>query len=155
MSDEQDDAHPLRRAVTNNNFESVVDKLLSKARSEGQFDSLEGKGRPLEQADDTLVPEEMRAGYRMLKNAGFAPPWIEARRELESDRAALATWLRQANEHWARLGHSEREALRAEYRTKLKALNSAILTHNLTVPESAGQIPGVRVEAELAKLGVL
>jgi hypothetical protein len=154
MTDEKRaDAPAPRRPPTHSTFESVIDQLLSKARSQGHFDNLEGKGRPLDREDDALVPEDARAAFRMLKNAGFAPAWIEARRSLEGERAELGAWLRRANERWPRLGGGERETLRAEYRGKLQALNSAILTHNLTCPESAGQIPGVRMDVELAKLG--
>jgi DnaJ homolog subfamily C member 28 len=152
--DERDDAHPLRRAVTSNNFESVVDQLLGQARSKGQFDNLPGQGRPLqEDAEEALVPPELRTGFRMLKNAGFAPPWVEARRSIEADRAQLGIWLTQTNARWPRLDEPARAKLRAEYRRKLEDLQREILNHNLTAPESAGQIPGVQLALELAKLG--
>ena len=41
-----------------------------------------GEGRPLELDDDSLVPEELRLAYRVLKNAGYVPPEVEARREI-------------------------------------------------------------------------
>jgi DnaJ homolog subfamily C member 28 len=149
-----DDAHPLRRPVTHNNFENVVDQLLGKARASGQFDNLQGQGRPLKQdAEEALVPEELRAGYRMLKNAGYAPPWVEARRTLDEQRAELAGWLAQANNRWRNLDAGGREKLRAEYQRRLQELQREILNYNLTAPESAGQVPGLQIALELKKLG--
>ncbi|HWQ14541.1 MAG TPA: DUF1992 domain-containing protein [Roseiflexaceae bacterium] len=151
---ERDDDHPLRRAVTARNFESVVDQLLDKARAEGAFDNLPGQGRPLEQeAEEAHVPPELRAGFRMLKNAGFAPPWVEARRAIEQERSELAGWLAQANARWPRLDRASRAKLRAEYRRRLEDLQRSILNHNLTAPQSAGQVPGLKLPEELAKLG--
>ncbi len=152
--DERDDTHPMRRPLTRSNFESVVDKLLDEARSRGQFDNLSGQGRPLqEDPEERLVPPELRTGFRMLKNAGFAPPWVEARRAIEQDRGELAGWLAQANLRWPRLDEAARTRLRDEYRRKLDDLQRQILNYNLTAPESVGQIPGLKIADELAKLG--
>ena len=151
---ERDDAHPLRRPLTARTFESVVDQLLNKARAEGQFDNLAGQGQPLKaDAHEALVPDDMRAGFRMLKNAGFAPPWVEARRSLDQQRDELASWLAQANTRWQRLDAAGREKLRAEYRRRLDDLQREILNYNLTAPESAGQAPGLQIPLELKKLG--
>ncbi|MEN9935711.1 MAG: hypothetical protein RLZZ387_2290 [Chloroflexota bacterium] len=151
---ERDDSHPLRRPVTGSSFENVVDQLLNKARSEGQFDNLEGQGRPLRSdIEERLVPEELRAGFRMLKNAGFAPPWVEARRAVDQERGDLAGWLVQANARWPRLDDAARAKLREEYRRKLEDLQRQILTYNLMAPESAGQVPGLQLPIEQAKLG--
>lgn len=48
----------------------------------GEFDDLPGAGAPLDLGDDALVPEDLRAAYRVLKNSGFLPPELEARREI-------------------------------------------------------------------------
>jgi DnaJ homolog subfamily C member 28 len=152
--EQRDDDHPLKRAVTRSNFEGVVDKLLGQARDSGQFDNLQGQGQPLRKdVEDALVPEELRAGFRMLKNAGFAPPWVEARRSIEEERGNLAGWLTRANARWPRLDEPARSKLRAEYRSKLDDLQRQILNYNLTAPESPGQIPGLKIPEELAKLG--
>jgi hypothetical protein len=144
----------LRRPLTHTNFESAVDTLLNKARAAGQFENLQGQGQPLaSEPEAALVPEELRAGYRMLKNAGYAPPWVEARRALEEQRAELAGWLRKANQRWPQLDDARRSALRAEYQRRLQELQREILHYNLTVPESAGQVPGVQLALELTKLG--
>ena len=55
---------------------------IREAQARGEFDDLPGMGAPLALDDDALVPEELRVAYRMLKNAGFVPPEIEAHREI-------------------------------------------------------------------------
>src|SRR5256714_9151585 len=39
----------------------------------GEFDDLEGKGRPINLDAYFSTPEELRAGYAVLKNAGVLP----------------------------------------------------------------------------------
>ncbi|PWV63534.1 DnaJ family domain-containing protein [Plasticicumulans acidivorans] len=73
-------------------FERIVEERIAEARRAGAFDDLPGTGKPLALDDDSMVPEELRMAYRVLKNAGFLPPELEARREiaaLEADLAAI------------------------------------------------------------------
>ena len=57
----------------------LVEQRLEEAVSRGELAKLPGEGRPLELDDDPLVPEELRLAHRILKNAGFVPPEIEAK----------------------------------------------------------------------------
>ena len=68
--------------------DSVVERRIAEAMARGEFDDLPGVGRPLDLDDDALVPEELRVAHRILKNAGFLPPEVAARREI-ADAAAL------------------------------------------------------------------
>lgn len=63
-------------------FEALAEQRILAALEAGEFDHLPGAGRPLELEDDSLVPEELRMAYRILKNAGLVPPEIEALREI-------------------------------------------------------------------------
>ena len=60
----------------------LVEQRLEEAVSRGELANLPGEGRPLELDDDALVPEDLRAGYRVLKNAGFVPPQVESLTEI-------------------------------------------------------------------------
>jgi hypothetical protein len=60
----------------------LVEQRLEEAVSRGELANLPGEGRPLELDGDALVPEELRATYRILKNAGFVPPEVEALNEI-------------------------------------------------------------------------
>lgn len=65
-------------------FNELIERRIDEARREGQFDDLPGAGRPLELDDDRLVPEELRAAYRVLKNSGYLPPEVEVLRDLDT-----------------------------------------------------------------------
>jgi hypothetical protein len=72
-------------------LDALAERRIEEAIAEGAFDDLPGAGRPLLLDDDRLVPEELRAAYRLLKNAGFVPPEVEARRELVTLGTLVAT----------------------------------------------------------------
>lgn len=63
-------------------FDRVAEQKIAEALERGEFDDLPGAGRPLALEDDALVPEDLRLAYRILKNAGFVPLEVEARREI-------------------------------------------------------------------------
>lgn len=69
----------------------LAEQRISEAVSRGELDDLPGAGRPLALDDDTDVPEDLRAAYRILKNAGYAPPEVEA---LKSKAAGKMTLMR-------------------------------------------------------------
>lgn len=58
-----------------------AERHIPDAQSKGDFDNLPGSGEPLELEDDSHIAPELRAGYRLLKNAGCLPPELEQRRE--------------------------------------------------------------------------
>lgn len=74
----------------NSSLITVSSQNSEQARQEGQFDGLPGAGK-LQQLDGAnLVPEQLRAAYRLLKNAGYLPPELEARKEYLKLRNLLA-----------------------------------------------------------------
>lgn len=149
---QRDQDHPLRR-VSLRSFESLIDQQMAEAERAGQFRNLPGAGKPLDLGDDDGVPDELRVAHRMLKNAGYAPPWIELQKSIRADQDQLDRWLAQANRRWPNLGEAERTQLRAEYEARLRALNKQRTTYNLTAPSAAGQLPLLQIERELRKLG--
>lgn len=72
-------------------IDAVAEARIEKAIAQGAFDNLPGSGQPLMLDDDRLVPERLRAAYRILRNAGFVPPEVEARREAAHLVALLVT----------------------------------------------------------------
>ena len=46
-----------------------AERHIAEAQAKGEFDNLVGSGEPLILDDDSHVPPELRAGYRLLKNA--------------------------------------------------------------------------------------
>ena len=65
-----------------NPVDAMAERRILEAQARGDFDQLPGQGAPLDLEDDALVPEELRAAYRMLKNAGFVPPELDGAREI-------------------------------------------------------------------------
>lgn len=59
---------------------SIAEQKINEAMARGEFDNLPGTGRPLEIEDLSDVPEDLRMAYKILKNAGCAPPDIEDRK---------------------------------------------------------------------------
>jgi len=61
----------------------LAEQRIHEAMRKGEFDHLEGEGKPLKlEADDPFVPAEIRMAYRILKNAGYLPPEVELQREI-------------------------------------------------------------------------
>ena len=59
----------------------MVDRQIRAAVEEGRFDNLPHQGKPLPN-DDNPYASEWGLAFHVLKNAGFAPPWIEADTEV-------------------------------------------------------------------------
>lgn len=70
-------------------LDAVVEQRIAEAIAAGEFDHLPGAGKPLDLDDDALVPQDLRVAYRILKNAGFLPPEVVARREMAGAAALL------------------------------------------------------------------
>lgn len=58
-----------------------AERHITDALRKGEFDNLPGQGEPLVLDDDSAVPEALRSGYRLLKNAGCLPPELEQRKQ--------------------------------------------------------------------------
>ncbi|HET7315124.1 DnaJ family domain-containing protein [Salinisphaera sp.] len=78
-------------------LDRLADAHIDAAAERGEFDHLPGAGKPLPADDAAHVPEHLRAGYRLLKNAGYVPPEIETRRELREVEDLLARTLSESD----------------------------------------------------------
>jgi len=59
----------------------IVEERIQKAREEGVFDNLPGRGKPLPLEDESWIPEELRLTYKVLKNANCLPIEMEMGRK--------------------------------------------------------------------------
>jgi hypothetical protein len=71
-------------------LDRLVEERIQRSIAAGDFDNLPGEGRPLELDDDLLVPLDLRAALRVLKNSGYVPREILWRREVAALEASLA-----------------------------------------------------------------
>ncbi|MBS3757561.1 MAG: DUF1992 domain-containing protein [Desulfobacterales bacterium] len=70
-------------------FEKIVEERIKQAQKQGAFDNLSGAGKPLPKEDLSHVSEELRLGYRILKNADCLPPEVELKNEIRQTESLL------------------------------------------------------------------
>jgi hypothetical protein len=58
-------------------FDQIAERKIAEAIARGELDDLPGAGRPLDLDEDSHVPQDLRAAYRILKNAGYVPPEVQ------------------------------------------------------------------------------
>ena len=79
-----------------------AERHITDAQRKGEFDNLPGQGEPLVLDDDSAVPEALRSGYRLLKNAGCLPPELEQRKQAV-ELADLLKDIRREDERYQEL----------------------------------------------------
>src|SRR5215216_7028965 len=70
-------------------FDKLVEQKIREAQEAGEFDRLEGAGRPINLEAYFSTPEELRAGYAVLRNAGVLPEEAAVLKELNELAARL------------------------------------------------------------------
>lgn len=60
----------------------LIDEQIKRAIDAGEFDNLEGAGKPLNLDDYFAAPEDLRMGYSVLKSNKFVPEEVERLREI-------------------------------------------------------------------------
>lgn len=142
-----------RLTLTQRTYHTIVDKRIADAQADGAFDNLPGAGKPFEFDDDSMVPEDERVGYRVLKNSGFAPAWIELQKSIYAEKSMLDSWLKHAITRWPRVNARERERMRTEHKRRVGEINRLILNYTLIAPRAASQFSLLHEAQELARLG--
>lgn len=62
---------------------SIANERIREAQQRGEFDNLPGAGKPLPEVDELSgVPEDLRIGFKMLKNAGVLPEEMQLRKDM-------------------------------------------------------------------------
>ena len=133
---ERDDGPRVRREDSNGPFrfvpgsnETLLDRQIREAAEEGKFDNLPHRGQPLPN-DENPYAAEWGLAFHVLKNAGFAPPWIEADkavRELLARRDAIlarAAAGSPPSESGRKRDHAALEKLVGEINAAIRALNA-------------------------------
>jgi hypothetical protein len=133
-------------------WESLVDRQIREAMEEGKFDDLPYVGERLPLEDDTFAGD-MAMAFHVLKNAGVAPPWIEADKEVRAllagrdailsraERGGLSSWVRRRD--------------RTELERLVVALNAAVARLNAEAPTHGQHRRPLDLAGELARLDEL
>ncbi len=152
MTNEKPETENERARLNPFHFESAVDKQIREAMARGDFDNLKNQGKPLNLARDPNVPEDMEMAYNLLKNAGYAPDWIETRQAIDAARAKLFAPLQNFLAHPP---PNAQDAARAQnkiieqFRVQAAELNRWIDLHNLKAPTTQVHLHRIRIEAEV------
>ena len=113
-------------------IDQMAEAQIEQAIARGELNDLPGQGKPLQLEDDSMIPEEFRMAYRILKNAGMMPPEIELKGQIHALEETLSSidddaernrirkklqclYLRLENSH----GRKINLALREEYYRKV------------------------------------
>ncbi len=65
-------------------FWRLAEERIKEAQRTGAFDNLPGKGKPLDLEDLSWVPEDLRIGYLVLKNAHVLPPEAQLLKDIHT-----------------------------------------------------------------------
>jgi DnaJ homolog subfamily C member 28 len=121
-----------------NRLESLTEKKLREAIESGEFDDLPGKGEPIDLRENPFEDPDLRTVHRLLRNAGFAPAWIEERKDIDAEFEAAQTKLSRA---WVLFGKSgelpsdkEWERSVRDFKEKAAELNQRTRIYNLKAP---------------------
>ncbi len=133
-------------------YRDYVEERIREAQERGEFDNLQGSGKPLHLDDNPYLGDKAMA-YGLLKSNNYAPAEIELAKEIRSESERAGAKL----ERLRRQGHTLRtrrvppsasekrvynasvEKAAAEYEGTLRELNRKILTLNLTTPAAMHQ----------------
>jgi DnaJ family protein C protein 28 len=146
-------------------WRSWIDRAIEEAQERGLFDNLAGAGRPINWDDASLVDEEWLMAFRIMREHGFAPEWIELHKEIGEDlrkarEAVLHTWqwrqerLPGAREQQRRYIDAEWQRARQAFAEVIIELNVKITDFNLIVPVTQLQKFKLDLAEELAALGI-
>ncbi len=148
-----------------NDWESWLDQIIREAQEQGKFDNLPGKGKPVDLTPNPFAGDQELA-FKILKDAGYAPEWIELdkaiRGKLEQARARLAGAREQQQARIAELaGRTDDEATTerrqaqaiwkravAAFEEEAAAINRQIAELNLKVPSPHFQRKKIDVARE-------
>ena len=91
-----------------------IEKRIKEAIEAGEFDNLEGAGKPLDLDGYFNMPEDLRMGYSVLKSAKIVPEEVDRLKEIGD----LKEQIRRCDDEDKR-------------RSLIKVLNERILAFNL------------------------
>ena len=128
-------------------WESLIERQIREAMADGRFDALPHQGAPLPRDDDAAAGDRAMA-FRMLRDAGYAPPWIEADKDARAGLARLETLIAQA----PRTAVPGRDRLRQAVRSAIVDTNRAIDRVNAEAPTDRQHRRSLDVDAELERL---
>lgn len=142
-------------------WQSLIEERIQQL----DLDNLPNKGKRLDLRPNPYADPSDDATQRLLKNAGYTLPWIADGRRIDADLEKARSQLQRARDEYEELpdtqicaGHQwvegQWQAAIREFRSQIEQINRQIRDHNLEVTLPMLQKLPIRVDEELARLGV-
>jgi DnaJ family protein C protein 28 len=144
--------------------QDLVEEQIRKAQERGDFDHLEGAGKPLNLYENPYEPVELRMAFKILKENDFAPYWIELGKEIDAALDKLQqeikyfkryTELFWADKHDARAKQryqSKKVYFYDERKRDLEKIDKKILDYNLHCPTFRQGRPNLDIAKEMEQI---
>ena len=71
-------------------FAWIAERRIEEAMAKGEFENLPGQGKRIEFEDDSMIPEDLRMAYKILRNAGYLPRELVEEQEIVTATQLLA-----------------------------------------------------------------
>lgn len=142
----------------------LVGAMLDKAMERGEFDDLEGAGKPLDLNENPYEQNELHMVHKILKDNGFAPYWIELGKEVDVLRAKLNNEVDHFKKYTQMVCGEERSsgAIRRyeqkkhnfylQTREHLEEISKQILDYNLNCPISSLGRANINIDDEMSRI---
>lgn len=134
-------------------FDRVVEDLIQESISKGDFDNLQGTGKPLSnaQSQNPYVDFTQHKINKILLDNGFTPEWITLQKEINADIDDLKKILSDKRSYFGELPLTQSEAVQWEIflqnqENRLIEINRKIDKYNLLVPILKQQMCQVRMD---------
>lgn len=154
----------MRRTLRLIGQHDLVGALMKKAMEQGEFDNLEGTGQPLDLEENPFEASDLHMVNKILKNAGYAPYWIELNKEINDLRAKLdqdveyfkkytQVVLSEKRSGWTISRYEQKKKdFYLQTREQLEEISKKILDYNLHCPVSTLGRFNFDIEAEMSRI---
>jgi hypothetical protein len=126
-----------------------IERRIDEAVKRGEFDDLPNAGQPLDLRENLWLAPEWRFAFKLLKDHGFVPEFIERRKAIETIRIEMKRLAAEAPTHadpaWMRFRY--REELR-KLAAEIELLNRSLVREKDFVRASC-QLPPPDLDAEM------
>lgn len=142
----------------------LVGAMMTKAIERGEFDNLEGSGKPLHLDENPFEPNELHMVHKILKDNGYAPYWMELGKEIDVLKEKLNKEV-DIFKKYTQMVFSEKRSSgairRYEYkknnfyiqsREHLKEISKKILDYNLNCPVSRLGRANFDIDDEMSRI---
>jgi DnaJ homolog subfamily C member 28 len=135
-----------------------IEEHIRRAIEEGDFENLPGKGQPLRLKENPLEDPEWRLANHVLESNGFTLPWIETRREIQSEIESVRHTLARAWKFYQpsrgadlheELRESEWKRSQEAFSMQVDLLNRKIAEYNLQAPSLRFHLGKLDTEKEI------